>query len=65
MVGNPQNALSIEGIIQQQLALEATVAATPVPVITVTTQPNGTTTATIQYADAVTGQSNVLQVPVS
>lgn len=64
-VGQPQNALGIEGIIQQQLALEATVATTPVPVVTVVTQPNGTTTATVQYADAVTGKTSVLQVPVS
>jgi hypothetical protein len=58
MVSAPQNAVGI-------VALEATVASTPVPVVTVVTQPNGTTTATIQYADAVTGQTNVLQVPVS
>ena len=64
-VGQPQNALSIEGIIQQQLALETTVATIPVPVVTVTATPDGTTVATIKYADAVTGKTNVLQVPVS
>lgn len=63
MVGMPTNVPAITGIIRSQTSKEAAVSLTPTPVITVQSTDTGTVTATIQYADADTGDTQVLALP--
>lgn len=64
MIGQPASAPGIEAIIRAQVGLEAAVATTPEPLVSVTVNPDGTVYAFIQYADAQTGQTQTLQFPV-
>lgn len=64
MIGTPTNALAIQGIIRGQISKEAAVSPTPTPIVTVQATNTGTVTANIQYADADTGDNQVLTVPV-
>ena len=57
MVGQPANAYAMEGVVRQQLALEACVAATPEPGVSVSTDGQGGTVLQITYTDAGTGQT--------
>ena len=56
MVGQPADAYAIEGIVRQQMALEACVAATPEPGITVSTDGQGGTFLQVTYTDAGTDE---------
>ena len=59
-VGRVADGAYIGAVIRQQLLLEPTVAQSPEPVVTVTAAADGTVTATIQYADANTGNTVVV-----
>ena len=63
-IGSPANAARLTALIRTQMLSEPAVARTPPPAVTVTVQPNGTVTAYIRYADAATGQTQTLNLPV-
>lgn len=63
-VGQPVNAPEIEAIIRAQIALEATVAAIPEPVITVVDNRDGSVFTTITYAEAPSGNTQTIEVLV-
>jgi hypothetical protein len=63
-VGRPGVATAISGVARAQILLEAAVAATPAPVITTAAANDGTVTLTLRYADAATGQTNLLSFSV-
>jgi len=67
-VGTPAGRVRIGAIVQQQMALEASVAISPAPTVSVSA-PGGTGTGTfevtIQYVDAIEGQSVAITVPVT
>ncbi len=63
MIGTPANAKRIVAVIVAQLRLEAAVAPTPAPTVALTVGTDGTVTAAITYADATTGQTQILTVP--
>lgn len=64
MVGQTVNGPAIAAIVRQQLLLEITVAVSPEPSITATYTTDGTVTLSIVYADAATGATQVLTLPV-
>lgn len=64
-VGQPVNPHAIAAVIRQQLALEQTVATSPEPTVTVRMDPAGTVLVAIAYADADSGQPQVLSFPIS
>lgn len=63
MIGTPSDAPAIRGIIRSQLAKEAAVSPDPPAAITVTATDAGVVSAAIQYADATTGATQVLNLP--
>ena len=63
MVGTPSDAPAIRGIIRSQIAKEDAVAQDPAATITVQATNAGTVTASIQYTDADTGETQVLSLP--
>ena len=63
-IGQPVNAPAIAAVIRQQIALEAAVAVSPEPQITLRASQNGVVTVTILYADAATGATQTLTFPV-
>lgn len=66
-VGQPANALQIEAVIRSQIFKEAAVARTPEPLIDVQVSPGGAAGIVyvhIRYADAATGQTQVLSFSV-
>jgi hypothetical protein len=63
-VGHPGAAAAIAGVARQQMLLEAAVAGTPAPSIAATVASDGTVTLTVRYADAATGETNLLSFPV-
>ena len=65
MVGQPANVPAITGIIRSQILQEAAVAQNPAPTVTVSSSPDGTVFAQVQYTDAATGAAQVLTVPLS
>jgi hypothetical protein len=64
LVGAPANGPSIESIVRNQLALESTVAPTPVPTVIseIVDAANGIVVTNITYADAETGDTSQLSV---
>ena len=64
MVGQPASATRISAIARAQMGIEPAVAVDPAPVSVVTVNPNGTVYLYIRYADADTGDSQTLTVPV-
>jgi hypothetical protein len=64
MVGRPANPSAIQGLITSQMLRERTVAQSPLPQVTVSSDNGGTVYAYVQYADANTGQTQVLAVPL-
>ena len=60
----PANARLVTGLVRQQMGLEAAVAQSPPPTVSVTASADGTVVACIAYVDAATGQTNVLSAPV-
>lgn len=65
MVGETIDAARIAGIARSQMLLEAAVSQSPPPTVSVTATPLGVVTATITYADAISGQTQVRSVDVS
>ena len=59
-VGQPGAPSAISGVARMQMLQEAAVARTPAPVITTALDAGGTATLTLRYADAATGQTNLL-----
>ena len=64
-VGAPVSVSQISAVIRAQIFQEPSVAQSPAPSITVTSDHTGTVYAEIQYADADTGQSQVVLFSVS
>lgn len=63
-IGGPSSAQSIAAVIRAQMALEQTVAKSPTPAVTVTSQPSGVFTANIVYTDTSTGLTTTLTFPL-
>lgn len=63
-VGLPIDTARIEGVIRSQIFREAAVARSPEPVIDVEGALNGSVYVTIQYADAVSGETQMLAFSV-
>lgn len=59
-IGQPTNKARIAAITRAQMFRESVVARNPAPLITVDAQSTGVVTETIVYADAPTGQQQVL-----
>jgi hypothetical protein len=59
-VGQPGTPAAIQAVARVQMLLESAVAQSPAPVVDASAAVDGTVTITIRYADAVTGQSNIL-----
>jgi phage baseplate assembly protein W len=67
MVGQPADALRIRAVIRGQIFKEPAVARTPEPVIDVQSAPggqSGTVAVAVRYADADTGQTQILSLTV-
>lgn len=64
-VGQPANALQISAVIRAQIFQEAAVARWPEPLVRVSSETTGATYAEIRYADADTGQTQVLSFPIA
>jgi phage baseplate assembly protein W len=64
MVGQVVNGPAIAAIVRAQLLLEGSVAPSPEPVVTIAATPDGTVTLSIRYADATTGATQILSLPV-
>lgn len=63
-VGVPGAPAAIAGVARAQMFQEASVANSPAPVIGAVAGVDGTVTLTIRYADAASGQTNLLSFPV-
>lgn len=64
MVGSPANAAAIEAAIRSQIFQESSVAQQPAPVVTTQVNADGSVVCGITYADATTGETNVLTFPI-
>lgn len=64
-IGQPASAKTIEAVIRAQLKLEKSVSASPTPQVTVTSNTNGVTVATIVYWNSSTGTPRTLSFPVN
>lgn len=64
-VGQTQLLDNISAVITAQIALEESVAQTPIPVITVTGDSgSGIVIASVQYADSDTGVTSIVDLPL-
>ena len=63
-VGQPADAAAIRAVIRMQMLREPAVAAAPEPVIEVQSDPGGTLSVQIRYADAETAETRTLSVQV-
>jgi hypothetical protein len=63
-IGQPGASAAISGVVRAQMLLEAAVAFNPAPVIGVVASVDGTVTLTLRYADATSGQTNLLSFTV-
>jgi hypothetical protein len=64
-VGIPASASQIGAVVRAQMMLEAAVSQNPAPSVQVVVAPDGSVVASISYADAVSGQSQSISVPVA
>jgi len=64
LIGQPSGARKAEGIIRAQLKLESAIASQPAPQITVTSNANGVSVATIVYFNKNTGSMRTLSFPI-
>lgn len=64
-IGQPANGVRMQAVIRAQMYREAVVSRNPAPTINVNIQPTGVVTVGILYADAPTGQQQVLNFNVS
>lgn len=65
MLGQPIDAGTIQGLIQQQMQMEQAVAPSPPPSVQVTATTGGTVVAQITYVDGNTGDTTLLSAPLS
>lgn len=65
MVGSPADADRIAAVTRAQMLQEGAVSRSPLPTVEVTVQTNGTVTGHVRYADAATGEAQLLNVPVT
>lgn len=65
MVGRPVNEARIAAIVRAQMLQEGAVARSPMPTVEVTSTPTGTVTLHVRYADANTGEAQLLTVPIA
>lgn len=65
MVGQPAYPGRIAAVARAQMLRETAVARSPAPLVTASGLPTGTVTLSIRYADATTGDSATLSVPVT
>jgi hypothetical protein len=63
-VGQPTNVGQISGIIKRQMRAERAISQNPPPIVTVTSDDAGVLTANIQYTSALTGDAQVLTLPL-
>ena len=63
-VGQVAQPARIKAVIRAQMLQENAVARTPPPQISVTSSPDGTVTANVQYVNAETGTTQTLNLPV-
>lgn len=63
-VGQPGAPTAISGVARLQMLQEAAVASTPPPVITTAADVSGTVTLSLRYADAASGQSDLLSFSI-
>jgi len=61
-VGEPADAAAIQAVIRMQMLLELAVARVPEPVIDVQSDPGGTLSVQIRYADADTAEARTLSI---
>lgn len=61
-VGQPIDAASIQALVREQMRLEPAVATEPEPVILVQSDPGGSLSMQIRYADSETAEAKVLAV---
>jgi len=64
-VGRPANAPRLKAVIRAQMLRERGVARAPAPTVDVVQLANNTVVATLKYADAATGSTNTLSLPIS
>ena len=64
-IGRPMTSDQIEGLVESQLLLEQGVAQNPLPTCSVSFYQDGTFNVSVTYADALTGQSLLLQFDVN
>lgn len=63
-VGQPARTAQIRAVIRSQIFQEAVVARTPEPLVDVSVEPAGNVYVHLRYADAATGQTQVLAFTV-
>lgn len=63
-VGQSTQRAAVAAVIRAQMRSEAAVARQPVPEVTVAAAPDGTVTASVGYADAATGATAMVTLPV-
>ena len=61
-VGEPADPAGVQALIRSQMLLEAAVAREPEPVILVQSDPGGTLSVQIRYADAETAEGRALNI---
>ncbi len=64
LIGTVASQQQITAIIKAQMAYEATVSATPEPQVVLSVSSPGVVLATITYTDAVSGNSQILTLPI-
>ena len=64
-IGQPGSAKTMEAVIRAQLKLEAAVAASPTPQVSVVVNPSGVTVATIVYWNSNSGSMRTVSFPVN
>ena len=64
LIGAVVSQQQVAAIIKAQMALEAAVSATPEPEVVLATGSPGVVLATITYTDAVSGNNQVLTLPI-
>lgn len=63
-IGKPASKIRISAVARAQMALESAVSKNPLPVSDVTIGKDGTISLSISYADANTGATQILSLPI-
>jgi len=64
-IGRPNSTRAITAAIRAQLLQESSVARNPAPQVSVTTDTNGVTTATVSYWNTLSNAPSVLSFPIN